>query len=326
MRVDFTPAGIYLPDIDLWLDGEGEGPAGWISHAHSDHAGGFYQRRIFGTPETLGLYKMRVPEAAGALEPLPEILNGARLTALPASHIVGSAQILIEYGGERLVYTGDIKLRNSICGVATHIVPCDRLIMESTFGLPIYRFIDREEACARIISCAQEALAEGIMPVFMGYSLGRGQEIAHVLCAAGIPTAVHGAIARFIPIYERAGFAFPGWQPYERNSVAGKALVITPEFRNVLEARGKAMRLVYVSGWAVLDNARARSGAEELIPYSDHADFEELLAIAEQSGAKRVDVVHGYAEPLARVLGLRGIEAHAPLPGSARGSIDTEEG
>ena len=138
--------------------------------------------------------------------------------------------------------------------------------------------------------------------MFVGYPLGRGQEIVHTLTHAGIATAVHGSIARMIPAYEAFGYTFPGWEAYSPGVFAGRALVVVPNFRNYLEASGKDVRIAYVSGWAALSNARARAGAEELIPYSDHADFEELLAIVEGSGARQVDVVHGYTEAFARIL------------------------
>jgi Cft2 family RNA processing exonuclease len=80
-----------------------------------------------------------------------------------------------------------------------------------------------------------------------------------------------------------------------------------------------------VSGWAGLDNARARNGAEELIPYSDHADFNELLQLVELSKAKRVDVVHGYTEPFARILRSRGIDAYSASAAGAR-APEGEEG
>lgn len=101
---------------------------------------------------------------------------------------------------------------------------------------------------------------------------------------------------------------------------------MVPGARNYLEASGKSIRIAYVSGWAALDNARARAGAEVLIPYSDHADFNELLALIEQTGAREIDVVHGYTEPFARILRNRGLDARAPLPTSARGSVEEQEG
>jgi Cft2 family RNA processing exonuclease len=332
MQVDFRPRGIHLPEIDLWLDCTEDCWNTWMSHAHSDHAHGLHGR-IFGTPETLGIYRERVPIPPDDCPECTEMhfgeaveYHGARLTAFSASHILGAAQLLIEYKGERLVYTGDIKLRDPLCGVSTEVVACDRLIVESTFGLPIYRFISREQARDRITAFARECLDEGITPVFVGYPLGRGQEIVHVLCEAAIPTAVHGSIARFIPWYQRAGYRFDGWEPYENRATAGKALVVVPDFRNYLQARGKNIRIAYVSGWAALDNARTRVGAEALIPYSDHADFDELLALVERSGAREVDIVHGYTEPFARMLRKRGLDARAPMPETAREAAAEQEG
>ena len=331
MEVEFRDTGIYLPAIDLWLDNVEPCHATWISHGHSDHARGCHGR-VIGTPATLRFYRMRL--WLGEAEVEPEMIpldfdrsmdwNGARLTAFPASHILGAAQLLVEFGGERLLYTGDIKLRPPLCGETTVPVPCHRLIIESTFGLPIYQLLAREEAVERIVEFARECLSEGITPAFIGYPLGRGQEIVHVLCAAGIKAAVHGAIARFIPVYEDHGYRFPGWEPYDAKTTAGKALVVVPTHGSVLEASGNNIRLAYVSGWAAVDNARARSGAEELIPYSDHADFSELLQLVENSGAKHIDVVHGYTAPFAHVLAKRGYSATAPQRAGARTSIEAE--
>ncbi len=329
MLIEFHAAGIYIPALELWLDSTEDCPNCWISHGHSDHARGSHGR-VFGTAQTLEIYGLRnvaaCPECITVEFGEPLEFHGARLTALSASHILGAAQLLIEFAGERVVYTGDIKLRDSLCGASTITAQCDRLIIESTFGLPIYRFLAKDAAAARIVDFASETLASGMSPVFVGYQLGRGQEIVHVLTNRAIPTAVHGSIARFIPIYERAGFAFPGWAPYVNRETEGRALVVTPEFRNYLEASGKNIRIAYVSGWAALDNARARSGAEVLIPYSDHADYAELLEIVERSGAREIDVVHGYAEPFARILRSRGLDARAPLAATPHVPVEQQEG
>jgi hypothetical protein len=163
-----------------------------------------------------------------------------------------------------------------------------------------------------------------VSSAFIGYALGRGQEIVHVLCQAGIRTAVHGAIAKFIPIYEANGYSFHGWEPYDSKAISGKALVVVPAHGSVLEATGKNVRLAYVSGWAALDNARNRSGAEELIPYSDHGDFDELLTLAAESGAKHIDVIHGYTAPFAHILCSRGHSAAAPHRATAHTNIEAE--
>jgi Cft2 family RNA processing exonuclease len=332
MHVTYSPEGIYLPDVDLWLDPRGSQPAAWLSHAHSDHARGSHGMAI-GTPDTLEIYALRAGEAAVAqtrMHPLAygesTLRHGARLTCLPAAHILGAAQLLVEHADQRLLYTGDIKLRAPLCGAETVVPPCHHLITECTFGLPIFHFLSREEAALRIQSFARQCLAEGDTPAFLGYALGRGQEIAHVLAQAAIPTRVHGAIARYFPWYQRAGYQFGDWQPYTSalsKQDAGslpRALVAVPSFRGALQASAQRVRVAYVSGWASMDNARARTGAEELIPYSDHADFQELLDLVQRSAASRIDAVHGFTETFARILSQRGHDAHATTVFGERGA------
>jgi Cft2 family RNA processing exonuclease len=331
MQVEFHENGIYLPAIRLWLDNTNPCNCTWISHGHSDHARGCHTR-VIGTPATLRFYRMRLWLAEGQPEPQTLPLpfgdslawNGATLTAFPASHILGAAQLLIEHAGERLVYTGDIKLRAPLAGDTTQPIHCDHLIIESTFGLPIFKLLQRSQAIERITNFARECFADGATPAFIGYPLGRGQEIVHVLCEAGIPTSVHGAIAKFIPVYEDHGYQFPGWEPYDAKATANKALVVVPAHGSALEASGKNVRVAYVSGWAALDNARNRSGAQELIPYSDHADFDELLTMVEKSGARQIDVVHGYTSPFAHILRSKGFSAAAPQRGSDRSNTEAE--
>jgi len=317
MEFAFRNEGIYLPQIDLWLDPRALVEHAWLSHAHSDHARGLHST-VIGTRATLAIYRHRWPLPPGRLQQILPLnpnesldWRGARLTPLRAAHILGAAQLLIEYQGERIVYTGDIKLRAPICGWPTQLVSCDRLIIESTFGLPIYQFLDASAARARIVLFAQETLAAGLTPVFLGYGLGRGQEIVHTLTQAGLPCSVHGAIAGLLPYYEAEGYEFPGWQPYQRRKVETSALVVTPGMQDSLAIPSAQVRVALVSGWAAVDSARARSGADVLIPYSDHASFPELLEMVHASGASHIDVVHGYTEPFARLLRLRGHNAHA---------------
>ena len=320
MLIDFTPRGIHLPGIGLWLDPLSDCEMAWVSHGHRDHARGRHGW-VLATPETLAIYKIRYGEElspATRFEPLQYgqsfELRGARLTAYPAGHILGSAQLLIESNSQRILYTGDIKRLPPLRGALTQVIGCHRLIIESTFGLPIFHFLPREEARARMVRFARECLDQKVTPVFLAHPLGRGQEVLEVLCEAGIPAAVDESIARFIPLYEASGFSFPGWTLYPG---AEGARVVAHGFQRVLQASGRSHRIAYVSGWAALDNARARTSAEELIPYSDHAAFEELLALVRESGAQQVEVVHGYAEAFARLLRQAGWQARAPLAGQA---------
>jgi Cft2 family RNA processing exonuclease len=327
LTVQFSAEGTRIPELDFWLDPRIPVEHAWFSHAHSDHASG-RPGNVFATTATFELYRLRWPEAtdtAQLLHPIdfgqPWEFRGATLTAWPAGHIVGAAQLAVEKDGYRVVYTGDLKLKPPICGRTTQVVCCQRLIVESTFGLPIYHFLDEQEGRRRILQFAREALADSATPVFLGYPLGRGQEIAHVLAMGGIPVSLHGAMHKFLPTYEAEGYAFPGVEPYRAQANRERALVVVPGMRDYLEARGE-VRVAYVSGWAALANARTRSNAHELIPYSDHADFGELLDLVAATGAEQIDVVHGYAEPFARILRDRGFNAQAAAAQLARTEED----
>lgn len=326
MDVAYRQQGIHLPALDLWLDpGEGTFATAFLSHAHADHLGATLAR-VFCTPVTSELFALRGGErterrAVGWGEPFEHA--GARLTLFPAGHILGAAQLLVEHAGERLVYTGDLKLEPPMLADAAAIVPCDHLVIESTFGLPIFRFLSADAARDRLVAHARTTLEAGNIPIFLGYPLGRGQEIVDALSEAGVPVSLHGALAKYVEIYRRHTGRRLAFEPYERGAIAGHAVVGPTAFGRQLAAAVPKSRVAAVSGWALLDNARARYGADTLVPYSDHASFPELLRYVEGSGARRIDVVHGHAEPFAAILRSRGFDARAPRDAAA--PVDAEE-
>ena len=316
MRVEATEAGLFLPDVGLHLDPAQPVPFAAVSHGHGDHARAL-PGRMWATPETAAIVRARVGETetvvAGYREPVDLRIPGhspARLTFHSAGHVLGSAGILVERGGERFFYTGDVKLAPSRTCAPADIPRCDALLIESTFGLPVFRFPPVEEAQSLIVAQARDALASGEIPVFLGYALGKGPEIARILLDAGIAVSLHGAVGKMVEIYARFGVPFPGAVPYAAGALEGRALVVPPDCRNhPMITKLKKSRVVAVTGWALLDASYDRYGAQGLVPLSDHADFDDLLRIVELSGARRVRTLHGFAEPLARVLALGGLDA-----------------
>ncbi|MFX8527680.1 hypothetical protein ABTM08_19775, partial [Acinetobacter baumannii] len=77
-----------------------------------------------------------------------DIGGGVTATFFPAGHVLGSAQILLEREGERVVVTGDFKRRPDPTCTPFEPVNCDVLVTEATFGLPVFRHppIEREIA------------------------------------------------------------------------------------------------------------------------------------------------------------------------------------
>lgn len=304
--------GVFLPSCDLWLDPRGGRPLAFVSHAHSDHAG-LHARTIL-TEATARLMKARMG-SAGNVHHLLRYGEGRdfgsfRATLLPAGHVLGSAQILVEQGGESLLYTGDFKLRRGLSCEPASTVRASTLVMETTYGLPHYRFPDPAETVARILAFCSETLAEGMVPVLLGYSLGKSQEILSALSGEGLPVMLHGAVWRMTRLYEEMGVSFPAYARYQPESAHGHVLLCPPA------SSGSSMlenlpphRVAVITGWAIDAGIRHRYRCDEAFPLSDHADYDELMEMVRLVQPERVLTLHGFAEEFARDLRDLGIEA-----------------
>ena len=104
----------------------------------------------------------------------------------PAGHIFGSAQLWLGTGSGSFLYTGDFKLRHGKSAEPAEWKQADSLIMETTYGLPRYRFPRPSEVMDQIVAFCRETLEEGAVPVLLGYSLGKAQEILCSLTGAGL--------------------------------------------------------------------------------------------------------------------------------------------
>ena len=274
--------GLYAPAFEAFLDPPTAVPRAILSHAHSDHAAAGHGE-VWATPETLALYRRRHPEWRGAareLRPGEELeQSGCVLRFHAAGHILGSAQVWISGSGESLLYTGDFKRRIGRTAAPVETPHATTLLTECTFGLPVFRFPGREELESRLLGACREALAEKKTPVLLAYALGKAQEAAAILTEAGIPTVLHGAAWKLLPDYADAGIPLPLSRAYESGPAEpGEVLIVPPNCsRTAVVQKLKSRRVVYLSGWAVREAARAEFDADVLLPMSDHADFEDLL-------------------------------------------------
>src|SRR5207237_408279 len=147
------------------------------------------------------------------------------LILLPAGHIFGSAQFFLETEAGSLLYTGDFKLRRGRSAEPAEWTHAQTLIMETTYGLPRYRLPPTERVIEQMVAFCRDALEEGAVPVLLGYSLGKAQEILCALSGAGLKPALHGTIHRMTRIYEQFGQSFCDYERYNANDVAGKVLI-----------------------------------------------------------------------------------------------------
>lgn len=239
--------------------------------------------------------------------------GGFRFCLLPAGHVLGSAQLYVERleDGASLLYTGDFKLRGDPVAERAEWRRADLLVMETTFGKPRYRMPTTEEAQAAIWQFVLRAFSEGRTPLLLGYSLGKAQEI-HALLEGGMEEGVmlHDAVAGVTRLYEEMGYRFPRWERFDETRAAGRVVIFPPTaLRSGLVKSLGRIRTAMVSGWGMDESARARFGVDEVIPLSDHADYDGLVGYVERVSPNRVLTVHGATREFAADLRRRGWDA-----------------
>src|SRR6266478_5191039 len=305
--------GLYLPAQDLWLDPWDAKRFAFVSHAHSDHIAPHDE--IIVSERTARLMQARLPGTRiEHVLPFGErrTVHDVDVTLLPAGHIFGSAQFFLFTEKETLLYTGDFKLRPGKSAEPAQWRQADTLIMETTFGRPRYRFPPTEQVVDQVVAFCRETLDDGAVPVLLGYSLGKGQEILCSLDGAGLTPMLHGSVYQMTQVYEQFGQSFCKYVRYSANQVAGKVLICPPSAnRSRMLEKIPRKRVAMISGWAVDPNAVYRYQVDAAFPLSDHADYDDLLRYVDLVQPKRVLTLHGFAAEFARDLRNRGVEAWA---------------
>jgi Cft2 family RNA processing exonuclease len=292
--------GVYLPELDLWLDSRSRREQGIISHAHADHTAR-HARPIL-TPSTQRLLAQYLGKCNPIALHYHETLEAESysLTLYPAGHCLGSAQVLLEskITGERVLYTGDFKPRSSPTNEPLEPVPCDTLILEATYGNPQYTFPPQEQVLATACQILRGWLSRGERPVVLGWRLGKAQELMYHLLAEGFDLVVEDSIYRIAQVYQEAGVDFPGqFGPFDGRWREGQVLLCPPGRRSALGLEGfRGKRFMALTGWAAGEHGRWTHHADASLPYSDHADFNELVAYVKQVQPKQVYTVNGFPD------------------------------
>ncbi|MGH7996848.1 MAG: MBL fold metallo-hydrolase RNA specificity domain-containing protein [Opitutaceae bacterium] len=307
--------GVWLPQIDWWLDARFAVDRAFVSHAHSDHIAG--HRRVTCTAATARFLRERLP-AARTSHVLafgrPEALTAeTEITLCPAGHILGSAQCLLRHEREgSLLYTGDFKLKPGLAAEPCATPRADVLVMETTFGRPRYVFPPASEVLTAIAAFCHEAIADGRLPLLFAYSLGKSQEVLRGLAGAGLPIMLHPRTERLTRIYRECGMDFPEHRPFVPEEARGHVVICPPQAAGSgFMARLGPCRTAILTGWAVEPGARYRYRCDAAFPLSDHADYPDLLRFVERVGPRLVLTLHGFAADFARDLRSRGVDAWA---------------
>jgi len=313
-----TDVGLYCRPADIYIDPIKPVPRALITHAHADHAIAGHGE-VYATQHTLDIMQIRYgDDMATRQHPLTlrQTIRFGRddtvaVTLYPAGHILGSAQILLSYQGQRLVVSGDYKRRSDVTCEAFEPVPCDVFITEATFALPVFRHPPLEREIDKI----HDALAEGSgNAVLIGaYALGKCQRLIMGLRESGYhrPIYLHGAMLTLCQYYQQQGVALGELVAVndvtDRQRLAGEIIIAPPSalhspWSRKLPRHYKAL----ASGWMHI-RARARQKQIDIpLVISDHADWDELTATIGQLSAKEIWITHGREDALSHYIHQQG--------------------
>lgn len=263
-----------------------------------------------GSADGAALLRARVDENA-AVQSLPYgeqlRLGDVTVSLHPSGHILGSAQIRLERGGEVWVVSGDYKLAPDSTCPPFEPIACHTFVTESTFALPIFRWQQPEETLAEIQAWWRESQAAGKTSVLFVYPIGKAQRVLTGIDASVGPIVCHGAVERINAIYRGQGIAIP---PTEPKGSKG-ALVLAPPsaIGSPWLRQFGSISTAMASGWMRIRGTRRRRALDRGFVLSDHADWPGLLQAIAQTGAGNVWVTHGYRGPLSRWLNEKGLHA-----------------
>ncbi|MCO6043634.1 MBL fold metallo-hydrolase [Aeoliella sp. ICT_H6.2] len=287
--------GLKITRAGLGVDVRRRQQRGFVSHAHADHMA--RHEWAYATPATAALYRHRLgPKLAVREMPYrtPLEMGGVQLTTYPAGHCLGSAMLLADDGRERLLYTGDFKLGESLTAEAAELPTADVLVMETTFGSPRYRMPSREVVIEQLLETIQTAFSKDQTPVVHAYALGKAQEVTAILTRAGLAVLQHPDIAAISRVYQQQGANLGNYAAYGGRLPAGHVVVTLPRSMRGFRLAGLGQVFsIGVTGWAIDPSTQYRQRVDVALPLSDHADFDELLEAARRVSPRRIYTTHG---------------------------------
>lgn len=289
-----------------------------ITHGHSDHARPGHAH-VLATDETLGIMRLRLgdamPEATQALAyDQPLSIGGVTLTLIPAGHILGSAQIVLDYRGQRAVVSGDYKRRPDPTCAPFEPVPCDLFVTEATFGLPVFRHEPDIGEIQKLL-VAMRTAKERTHQIGV-YGLGKCQRLIALLRQQGYdrPIWLHGALSAMTAYYGTRGLALGDTRSVADapGDLAGELVLCPPSALASPWSRRFADPVQgFASGWMRIRGRARQRGVELPLVISDHADWPELLETISGSGAGEIWITHGREDALLHQVAKMGLKGRA---------------
>jgi len=310
------PHGIYVRAADAWIDPSVPSPRALVTHGHADHARGGHGA-VWATAETLAIMAARYgPQPARPVAYGESLMIGeVQVTFMPAGHVLGSAQIVLDYRGERIVVSGDYKRRPDPTCARFEPVACDVFVTEATFGLPVFRHPDAHEELDKLLAALH---ANPTRCVLVGaYALGKAQRLIRELRLMDHhdPIYLHGALQRLCDLYIELGVDLGDLRPATgapKDELRGRIVLCPPGALNDRWSRRLPDPITAMaSGWMRIRQRARQRNVELPLIVSDHADWDELTDTILELSPKEVWVTHGREDALVHWCATHQITARA---------------
>ncbi|HVF30858.1 MAG TPA: ligase-associated DNA damage response exonuclease [Pyrinomonadaceae bacterium] len=329
--VTLTSRGLYCKQGDFYIDPWKPVEKAVVTHAHSDHAYRGHGRYLV-PAEARSLFDIRLDPGA-KISTLrygqTTSVDGVTISFHPAGHILGSAQVRIEYKGEVWVISGDYKLTPDATCAPFEPVKCQHFVTEATFGLPIYRWTPTEQVFDEVNTWWRRNIDRGKASVLFAYALGKAQRVMSGIDRSLGNIYTHGAVERLTQAYRESGVDLPkttyAGSVTSKKEFAGSLIVAPPSAQaSTWLKRFGPQSTGFASGWMMVRGARRQRAIDRGFVLSDHADWPELLTAIKAAEAETVYVTHGFTPELVRYLTETGMNA-VPLKTQFVGDDDAPE-
>lgn len=286
----------------------------FISHAHGDHLKKLNpNEQNYLTYGTRDIARITQKEYSGNVFPIKlkdsVKFDGFEVVAHNAGHMLGSAQFEIKTPDCTYVYTGDINCKNMFTTTAAEKIPCDILILETTYGVPFYTFPDLTQTATEMVDWALKQIKIGRIPMFKVYSGGKAQEIIKIFnIMTKIPVVADGVVACITDAYINNGIKLEYVKSETKEAhemlKSGECICLDSSNRNWRDINN--VSIAVATGWAL---GKKFEGINAAFPLSGHADFEQLIEYVNLVKPKEIFTIHGFktefADYIKRKIGIK---------------------
>ena len=297
--VSFNANGLYCKYGDFYIDPTQPVSKAVISHAHADHAVSG-NHTVYATEATIAFMKLRYGKNSGKILNAiaynsPVIIGDVKITFISAGHMLGSAQVLMEYEEVRYLYTGDYKVQADATCEPIEWVTADILITESTFADPAVLHPDPVTEIKKL---------NGIkINILLGaYGLGKSQRLINLIntYAPQKKILVNHKVMPINAIYEKFGYPPGKYQVYNRKLMKeqGEFVYLVPPFTFDSYIRATGVKRLFASGWKNL-----QVNQQDTLFISDHVDWNDILQAVEHTEPKQIWTLHGNGKHLKKHFG-----------------------